>query len=144
MAFLGGGFALLQWRKNNALQRAKFLYELYEKYQEDRDIADAFYLIIYNKDWNKKEYRNSENEFIIDKLIVWLTHICYLIETGSISQKEISIVNYTLYCVCKSKQIQLYLKRFHYRSKKMGIECTYNYLIKFGIKNQLLCEKDFK
>jgi len=136
-------FAIFQWKKSIALQRTKFIYDILDKFQCDRDMSDAFYLVSYSNNWYINFHTNSENEYKIDKLLLWLTYVCYLIETGNIKDNELNIVDYTLCRVLRSKAVKEYLKDLNNITNKRKIKCPYYYLILYGVQNNILHTSDY-
>lgn len=138
LAVAGGGFGLFQWRKSNELQRSKFINEILDRLRLEQDMAEALYLIESDKIWYDDNFHTGgHTEFIVDKLLAYLAYICYLRETKNITDKEMCIVDYVLYRVCESTETQKYLKHLFEYAKEKGIECTFQYIINYGLEHNI-------
>ena len=78
----------------------------------------------------------------IDKLLSYLSYICYLKQENNISDKEFRILQYEINRTCTSPSIQGYLWNLYHFSRKQGTDCSFQYLIDYGIKNNII-EKSF-
>ena len=81
-------------------------------------------------------------EHKIDELLSYLSYICYLKKERNISKKEFRILQYEINRTCTSPCIQAYLWNLYHFSQKQGSECSFQYLIDYGIKNKLI-DKSF-
>lgn len=141
---IGGFFALIQWVASNKIKRAEFINQIIEKLRFDRNMVDTMYMIDYNYNWYGLTFHNSNNEleFSIDKLLSYLSYICYLRSTGNIKKKEFKILQYELNRVCISPCVQTYLWNLYHFSKKNKTICTFKDLIDYGI-NAKIIKQDF-
>jgi len=135
---IGTTIAIIQWIKNSALQRTKFVHEVLSKFQYEKTVAETIYLVM-----DKNAKINNELKKV-DKLLVWLTYVCYLMKTKCISYEESSMFENTLYRVLKSNAVKDYLMALNRYSNTRKIRCTYYHLIRYGLDHKLLCEEDFK
>ncbi|GAU78489.1 hypothetical protein [Fusibacter sp. 3D3] len=136
-----GGFALYQWYKANKVRRAEFINQIIEKLRFDKDFVEIVYLIEYNHDWYNGGFHNGADglEFKIDKLLSYMTYICYLKNHRIISKNEFSILEYEIYRTCESPSIQAYLWNLHHFSNKRSQRCTFDGLIKYGKNKKIIC-----
>ena len=134
----------MQWKKTVDLQRAKFIEQIIEKLRFDKDMSKALYIVEYTQNWyDDKFHGGSEKEFLIDKLLSYLTYICYLLETKHISKSETKILVYELSRVFASYSIRAYLWNLYCFTTKHETICTFQYLIDYGIKHKQLEKNDF-
>lgn len=65
----------------------------------------------YDHEWYNEEFHDadSEIEFNVDKLLAYLSCICYLYELKNISKKEFRILQYEVNRACSSPSVQIYL-----------------------------------
>jgi len=144
LAIIGGGFAFVQWKKSLNLQRANFIEQIIKKLRFDKDMIEALYMVDYDQDWYDKNFHGgSEKESLIDKLLSYLTYICYLLETNNISKEESKILLYELNRTCNCWSIRAYLWNIWCFSKEQKTICTFQYLIDYGLKHQLLDKDNF-
>ena len=144
-AVLGGFFAYIQWRKSVKLKCSEFINQIIEKLRFDKDMAEAIYLIDYKENWYDESFHGGSNEeFLIDKLLSYLSYICYLIKTNNITKKEVQILDYELHRACECWSIQAYLWNLNWWSKSRNSVCSFQYLIDYGITNNIICYADFK
>ncbi|MCL2518661.1 MAG: hypothetical protein FWF15_08870 [Oscillospiraceae bacterium] len=141
---VGGFFALYQWNFSNKLKRAEYINQIIEKLRFDKEMAQTMYKIDYGIPFYNKDFHNgnSELEFAIDKLLSYLSYICYLKRTRNISIKEFNVLHYEIIRVCSSFEIQAYLWNLYHFSKKCNTKCSFEYLTSYGIDNNIF-PKDF-
>ncbi len=107
-------------------------------------MTKTVYFIDYNQDWYNVNFSGSEKEFPIDRLLSYLSYICYLIESGIITKAEVNILDYELRRVCQSHSVQGYLWDLHWWSKSRGSICPFQYLIDYGLSQNIINQDDFK
>jgi hypothetical protein len=105
-------------------------------------MAQTMYKIDYDEDgsWYNNDFHNgsSEVEFAMDKLLSYLSYICYLMKTKNITEEESKILQYELMRAYDSHGVQSYLWNLHHFSKERGTICSFEHLISFGIDKSLL------
>lgn len=142
---VGGILALMQWQKSIKLRRSEFINQIIEKLRFDKTMVKAMYLVDYNQVWYNEDFHGgSDNEYIVDRLLSYLSYICYLLNTRNITAKESSILEYELRRACESWSVQAYLFNIYHFSKKRNSSCTFQYLIDFGLKHKIINEEEFK
>ena len=140
----GGIFAFIQWNRTIKIKRSEFINQIIEKLRFDDKMASAMYLIDYDHDWYDSDFHNGgENEFLIDKLLSYLSYICYLKDSRHITQKESSILEYELKRACESTSVQAYLFNLYHFSKSRNSTCSFQYLINYGLKNNIIDKENF-
>ena len=142
-AVIGGGFALFQWKKTIKVKRAEFINQILEKIRFDKDLTNTMYVVDYNQNWYDNSFHNGTLECSIDKLFAYLDYICYLKLTKNITNTEFNIFRYDIHRVCVSKSTKHYLWNLYHFSKRNKTDCSFQYLINYGI-NSGLFPKDFK
>jgi len=147
---IGGGFALLQWKKNNTIKEAEFFNQIIEKINCDTDIVQTMYMITYGEEeWygccEEKEKHflvDKKTEELIDKSFHYLDYVCYLRDKNLIDKKGFYIFEYEINRCCKSIQTQTYLFNLYKFSEIQNAKCGFQNLINYAIKNKIF-EKDF-
>ena len=141
---VGGIFAYSQWQISNKIRRAEFIDQIIQKLRFDEEMVSAMYTIEYNYNWYNQDFHNSgELEYTIDKLLSYLSYICYLFHLRNISKKEILVLRYELNRTCSSPLVQHYLWNLYHFAKKTNSFCTFQYLIDYGIQNRLIDKVSF-
>lgn len=145
LVIVGGFFAYKQWTSANRIRRSKFINQIIAKLRFDKSIVDTMYLIEYDHEWYNEKFHDADNEieFSIDKLLSYLSYICYLYELKNISKKEFKILQYEINRACSSLSVQSYLWNLYHFSKAQGTECTFQYLICYGIRSKIIDKKIF-
>jgi hypothetical protein len=143
-AVIGGIFALVQWNSSNKVKRAEFINQIIEKLRFDKEMVDIMYKIEYDHEWYNDEFHSSgEFEYRIDKILSYLSYICYLKNTGNIKANEFKIFTYELNRTCISSSVQEYLWNLHHFSIKNNTVSTFSDLVSYGLKNGQI-PKDFE
>ena len=127
------------WIKNNAFQRTKFVHEILSKFQHEDDLVKAFYLI----SSSRKGIFRKDNREKVDKLLMWLSYVCYLKGTGRIDDSEFCFIQSSLHRVLKHDAVKKYLQLTDKDSHKIGARCAFHYLITYGITHAIFCENEF-
>ena len=144
LAIFGGLFAYRQWSLSNKTKRSEFINQIIEKLRFDESLVKTMYMIEYDYKWyNSDFYGGSKIEARIDKLLSYLSYICYLYKLKNISKREFEILQYEINRVCSSFEIQCYLWNLYHFSRKHGMNCSFQYLIDYGIRNKIIDEKIF-
>lgn len=140
IAIVGVILTMTQWKNTNKIKRAEYIDQIINKLRFDKEMTKTMYMIQYNFEWYSREFHNNniELEFSVDKLLAYLSYICYLYKTGNIKKSEFKIFQYQLDRTCISPSIQSYLWNLYHFSKKNNISCSYEYLISYGIKNEFI------
>ena len=139
MVAIGGAFAGIQWNVSNKIRRTEFVNTIIEKLRFDKDMAQTMYKIDYDESWYNDNFHNgnSDLEYEIDKLLSYLSYICYLKQTKNISKEEFKILQYEIIRVCKSFDVQSYLWNLYHFSIKQDSKCSFEHLVSYGIDNKL-------
>ena len=144
-AVVGGVFAYMQWRKSTKLKCAEFINEIMKMLRFDKEMGKALYLIDYNHDWYDEDFHGGgENEFLIDKLLSYLSYICYLIKSHNITKAEVQILDYELRRACECKSVQAYLWNLYWWSISRNSICSFQYLIDYGLSHNIIAKEDFQ
>ena len=139
MVAIGGVFAGVQWNVSNKIKRAEFINIIIEKLRFDKDMAQTMYKIDYGESWYSDDFHNgnSDLEFEIDKLLSYLSYICYLKKTKNISKEEFKVLQYEIIRVCSSFDVQSYLWNLYHFSIKHDSKCSFEYLVSYGLDNKI-------
>lgn len=133
-AVVGGVFALVQWVTMNNIRRAEFINQIIDKLRFDKEMVETMYMIEYDFTWYNERFHGSESnlEYKIDKILSYLSYICYLESTGNIKKREFRVFKYELNRTCKSPCIQNYLWNIYHFSNINESSCPFEYLINYG------------
>lgn len=144
VVIVGGLFAFFQWHLNNKTKRTELIDEIIRKLRFDKEMAETMYIIDYDSSWyNGFHNRTDDFEYRIDKLLSYLTFICYLYEEKNLKKEEFRVLQYEINRACTSYSVQSYLWNLYHFSQKQGTECSFQYLIDYGIKSKLIDESVF-
>jgi hypothetical protein len=128
---------------SNKIKRAEFINGIVEKFLSDEKLSKAMYIVEYGDDtWYNKQFHGSELEPLIDRLLSYLSYICYLNKTHIICKEEFRVLHYEVARICRSEDTRAYLWNLYHCTKQEKRECAFEYLIEFGLENKLL-GKDF-
>ena len=118
-AVVGGVFALMQWVNMNKIKRAEFINQIIEKLRFDKEMVETMYMIDYDLTWYNQDFHGTESEleYKVDKILSYLSYICYLESTGNIKKREFGVFKYELNRTCKSPCVQNYLWNIYHFSK---------------------------
>ena len=147
LVIIGGLFAGFQWQVSNKIKRAEFIDDIIEKLSFDKDLARTMYMIEYShylkKTWYDENFHTgSETEFDIDKLLSYISYICYLKKTNNIKNEEFKFLQYEIVRVCFSYDVQSYLWNLYHFYRFCNSKCSFEHLIEFSLdpKNNLFHE----
>lgn len=145
IVIIGGFFAYVQWQYANKTRRSEFIGQIIEKLRMDKEIFKTMLRIDYDVEWYDKYFHNAKDnlEYEMDKLLSYLSYICYLKKEHQITSKEFNILHYEINRVCTSFSIQCYLWNLYHFSRALETQCSFQYLIDYGIKNKLIDKKSF-
>lgn len=133
LSVAGGAFALLQWRKNNQLNRTMYADSMIEKLRSDDEIRKISNYFDYEDDWyDDGFYANKELEIKVDKTLSYYSYICYLVKMKIISKKEFSFFQYEIQRTVMNKSVQNYLYNYYHYSQNLNLANAYQYLMDFG------------
>jgi len=135
----GGIFALIQWNSAKRLKRAEFIDKIINITRFDKEIPHTMHTIEFAEKWYNKDFSHSDLQPKIDKLLSYIDYICYLYSSRNISRAEFKILKYKIAEICHSTSCRAYLwNLYHYSKKKLGTDCSFIYLIEYGLKNKHL------
>jgi tagatose-1,6-bisphosphate aldolase non-catalytic subunit AgaZ/GatZ len=143
LATIGGGFALFKWTSSLKIKRAEFVEKIINKIRFNDEMQKIMYLIDYNGEWYSNKFHKSEMEKSIDKLFSYFDYVCYLYKRKIINANDFKIPRYEIHRVCTSISSRAYLWNIYHFSKKINVECSFQNLIDYAIKNRLM-DKCFK
>ena len=143
---IAGIFAYRQWSVSNKIRKSEFINQILDKIRFDKELADMMYVIDYSVSWYKGHFQNCDKdfEFKMDKLLSYLSYICYLWKEKRITEKEFRVLKYEVNRVCNSYDVQSYLWNLYHFAKRNHAECSFQYLIDYGIKEKLIDAKTFR
>jgi hypothetical protein len=134
-----------QSEASNKVKKAEFFHQIIDRLRFDDDIVQATYKIEY-KEWfyNKDFHHNNTNfEFKLDKLLFYLSYICYLKKTENIDNNEFENFQYIIKRVCEYHDVQCYLWNIHHFSDEQNKQCSFKPLIDYSIEEGIISQEDF-
>jgi len=135
---LGGTFAIIQWNKSNRIRRTEFVNQILEKFRFDEKLANTIYKLDYSERWYDDNFHNSkEKQYEFDSLFAYLTYVCYLRHSKSLTAKDFTVFEYIVKRACMSHQTQEYLWNLHHWAKRNNTASSYQYLIEYLKKSVL-------
>lgn len=156
--FIGGCFALLQWRKSLKYKRTEIVQALIKDTRQDKTVSMIMDII----DWNKDFYYNgnfviqketvrkdlkelSDDEFFnkIDHTLSIFSYICYLQYVGTIKYNDMRFFEYAIRRLVDNPHIINYLYSLYHWSKKLGVDMSFSYLINYSLRKKYI-DKSFK
>lgn len=145
MAVIGGIFAYQQWKYSNKTKRADFIDQILNKLRFDREMVETINMIDYDFSWYDESFHHNhkELEYRVDKTLSYLSYICYLIKEKHISKQDFIILEYEINRACVSPDVQCYLWNLYHFSITQKSKCSFQYLIDYGIQNNLIEEIEF-
>lgn len=143
---VGGVLALLQWRSASKVKRAEFVNQIIEKLRFDQDMVNAMGMVDYGTIRYDESFHNGTDgkEAQIDKLLSYLSIVCFLRTLHVIQKDEFAFFEYYLYRVYSSGSLCGYLWNLYHFAKKRNIRCPFHFLIKYGVKNKMIDWENFK
>lgn len=150
--FIGGFFALFQWRKSLVLKRIEIIKSLIESTRQDNDVSTIMDII----DWNNNLSYNGKfhiiqnnNNFLnnisdddlfkmIDHTLSTFSYICYLKSVNTITRKDVDFFEYEIHRLIDNEHIINYLYSIYHWSNKLNVKTSFIYLIEFCIKKKYI------
>lgn len=157
-AFIGGLFALMQWRKSLIYKRTEIVSALIKSTRQDEAVATVMNIIDWNEDFTydgkfhicgrstraKLNTISDEDLFsLIDHTLSIFSYICYLKSVGTIKNEDIRFFEYEIRRLIDNKHIRDYLYSLYHWSKKLSVKMSFSYLIEYGLQKKYL-DKDFE
>ena len=141
-SFLGGAFALYQWRVSVSIKKAEFIERVSQGLRNNKEILSFIYLIDYDEFIYDADFHDSENELQMktEMVLSTLDYLCYLLNRRLISKKEFKSNAYILHRVCENTEIQCYLWNLYHFSRRIENVPPYEYLINYCISNKVFVE----
>lgn len=141
IGIIGFALTIYQIRLSNKVRSAEFFNKIIEKLRFNERSISIMYLIEYNSLWYNASFHGSgELEKSVDAFLSQIDYICYLLFRELISDDEFQIFKYEVARVCNNKQCQAYLWNLYHWSKRNGLKCSFDNLIKY-LKTQLTDEE---
>lgn len=156
--FIGGCFALWQWRKSLIYKRIEIVQALITNTRQDKTVSMIMAII----DWDKDFYYNggfhikrenarsdlmelSDEEFFdkIDHTLSVFSYICYLKSVGTIKYRDMRFFEYEIRRLIDNRHIANYLYSLYHWSKKLKVNMSFSYLADYCIKKKYI-DKSFK
>ena len=144
LVILGGLFAFTRWNASNQIKRTEHIKQIIEQLRFDKEMTTTMYIIEYDDAWYDEDFHNGNSDFEhqVDKLLSYLSYICYLKKENNISKREFRILQYEINRTCTSPCVQAYLWNLYHFSRSQGSKCSFQYLIDHGIQHKLI-DKSF-
>lgn len=145
LVIIGGLFAYKQWEYSNKIKRAEFLDQIITNLRFDREIAETINMIDYSNGWYDEYFHNNRSglEYKVDKVLSYLSYICYLVKEKHIRKIDFVILEYEINRICLSPAVKCYLWNLYHFSVSQKSKCSFQYLIDYGIQNGLINKIEF-
>ena len=109
--------SLYQWRRGQRIRKSEFLSELMAKFTSS-EIATTYYEYIERKtkcfykglsSEGEPEFISEEDERAVDRLLGFMSYVCYLYENRLIDKNEFSLFVYQMNAVLSDEDIRRYM-----------------------------------
>lgn len=103
---------LVAWRElnqNYVTQKATFFKDLYLEMFSAPDIREAYYQIESGDFIYDEDFRGSEQERMIDRLLAFVNLVCELEDQGMMTEREMRIFEYEFSTIYRNRDVQRYL-----------------------------------
>jgi len=152
-AFIGGCFALLQWRKSLVYKRTEIVQALIKSTRESKNVSAVMEIIDWNegflydgkftfkKNANRTMMNNlSDDELfnVIDHALSIFSYICYLKSVGIIKSTDMRFFEYEIHRIIDNCHISNYLYSLYHWSKKIGVHMSFSYLVDYCLEKKYL------
>lgn len=144
LSVIGGGFALIQWKKSVKNDKAEYVDRLLQRMLDDNDILEFLRIIDYEEEWYKKEFHDVSNPDnrripqITDRTMFFLNYLCYLYYKNIVSAAELKIFDYYLATFAQSEQVQSYFLDLYQFSMSEGRKFPFEFFLKYAIDNKFV------
>lgn len=157
-AFIGGCFALLQWRKSLVYKRTEIVQALIVSTRENKNVSAIMDIIDWNEDFhydgrfvvNKNTNRTMLKDLsgddlfkIVDHTLSIFSYICYLKSVGTIKGTDMRFFEYEIHRIIDNCHIRNYLYSLYHWSDSLGVNMSFSYLVDYCLKKKYL-DKSFK
>lgn len=145
LVIIGGLFAYKQWEYSNKTKRADFINQIIINLRFDKEMAETMNMIDYSNKWYDEYFHNNKSglEYKVDKVLSYLSYICYLVKEKHISKIDFVILEYEINRTCLSSSVECYLWNLYHFSVSQKSKCSFQYLIDYGIQNELIDKVEF-
>ena len=135
---------LFQWYRTNNIKRTEFTNQILENLRNDKESVKILYGIENDKfEFDESFYNNFDFQYEIDKILSYLSYICYLREIKVIKKKEFVFAEYKINTIFKNNNTLAYLRYvYHWSKNENNSISSFDYLIKYGKKKKLF-KKEF-
>jgi len=99
-----------QLQQSHHIQKASFFKELYLTMFGDQDIRDALYLLDKDEFVYESQFRKSDNEKRVDRLLSFVDLVCALYMWGLLEDQEMQFFKYELMLIYNDPHVQAYLQ----------------------------------
>lgn len=156
--FIGGCFALLQWRKSLIYKRTEIMQSLIEVTRKDKTISTIMDIIDWNEDFSyngkfivapdsKRDLLNElsgEDLFkMVDYTLSVFSYICYLKAVKTLKKKDMQFFEYEIRRLADNPHISNYLYSLYHWSKRLNVKMSFSYYVKYCLKKKYL-DSSFK
>jgi len=110
-------FSMKRWKRGQRIRKSEFLSELMAKFTSP-EIATAYYEYIERKtkcfyrglsSGGEPEFTSEEDERAVDRLLGFMSYVCYLYENRLIDKNEFSLFVYQMNAVLSDEDIRRYM-----------------------------------
>lgn len=155
--FVGGFFALYQWKKSLVYKRAEIVKGLIDKVRCNKCVSTIMDIIDWDEDFTydgkfsieantkRSDLKNLSDDDLfkmVDETLSVFSYICYLKSVHTITKKDMKFFVYELRRLVDNEHISNYLYSLYHWAKSLNTSMSFIYLVEYCIKNGYL-EKHF-
>lgn len=153
--FVGGGFALWQWRTGLLYKRIEIVRTLIGNIRQDKSVSTTMDIIdwdegfLYNgkfvirRDSMRTDLKDLSDDDLfkmIDHTLSIFTYVCYLRSTGAIKTKDMRFFEYEIRRLADNPHILNYLYSLYHWSQSRSVDMTFTHLIDYCLKKKYIDE----
>lgn len=135
---LAAASAFLTWHHDKKIEKYRIGIDIIHNTLGDDDVITFIHMIDYDEQWFSKNFHNTELEKKVDKALSCYSYLIDLKNANIINKQTFNSAKYVIKRILKNNQAQAYLFNLHHYCKKIGTDCPFESLIKFGKDKQIL------
>lgn len=154
VAGLGTYMGIKEWNKSNDYKRAEIIKFLFTSLRDDKVIANIIDMIDwrdgfsydgkmhFGNKWGKNLFEDEHQLSVsIDRTLSYFNYVCYLQYRSILKEEDTKIFEYEIKRIFDNQHIVNYLHSLSVWCKKINVECTFEYLIKYGKHKKYILEE---
>ena len=152
-AFVGGCFALWQWRRSLVYKRTEIIQKLIDTVRCDKDVSSIMDMI----DWNEgfiydgkfhissrlsrmamTDLSDDDLFVMIDKTLSIFNYICYLKKVLAIKRSDMKFFEYVIRRLVDNQHIANYLYSLHHWTGSLNVKMSFSYVVDYCLRKKYL------